>query len=130
MVESEQNQSQQHKEYMKYIKIKQEEQRKASTGDVPPIPSSKKAADDFDFEFHFADQWKDIRPYFPMVADAATAVMERIRGVKNSTVVFKFNYLSDMLNRVGMFSPTFKWLFPTEVSCYSSHCYVDYDFIP
>ncbi len=94
MVESGKYQVQQHKEYMKYIKLKQQEQIAILNGSALPAHinanlnsnnqnnQSKKTSEDFEFDFHFADQWKEIRPYFPIVADLATTILERMRGIK------------------------------------------------
>ena len=100
MAESKGFQTEQHKDYMKYIKAKQAEFQQQqqlaslSTSDgtdsgagsgaaVTTVSSKKKkTADDIEFEFHFADQWKEIRPYFGLVADTAGYISERIRGIK------------------------------------------------
>lgn len=111
----------QHKEYVDEIKEQQEKLKAQAAGKAtgpevkkPPVPGAAAAAANAsqeEFEFHMADIWKEIRPFFAPIAEYATLMINRLRGIKDTTMRYKFTNLSELLFRWGLMNRFVKnWL--------------------
>jgi hypothetical protein len=108
----------QHEDYLNEIKETQEKLKAQAAGRMAgpevkkaPAPAAAAAPPQEEFEFHLADIWKEVRPFFAPIAEQATLMINRLRGIKDTTMRYKFTTLSELLYRVGTMNRFVKnWL--------------------